>query len=133
MHTRNLAFTIPPVHFLSEDELLQKLGNPEIGLIRRTDGETLEPGVPEYLVRPTSFTVDPSTSLHPIKIVDFGESFMSDDISDTLHTPLPVRAPEIIFGEQFDFRVDLWSMACMVSLDLKTDVSRRRRINLAAS
>ncbi|RDI86977.1 hypothetical protein Vi05172_g3209 [Venturia inaequalis] len=31
-----------------------------------------------------------------------------------LHTPLPVRAPEIIFGEKFDYRVDLWSMGCML-------------------
>lgn len=79
----------------------------------------MEPGLPEYIVRPTSFPVDLSTSVQPIKIVDFGESFLSDNVPVMLHTPLPVRAPEIIFGEKFDFRVDLWSMGCMVSLDME--------------
>ncbi|KAE9994351.1 hypothetical protein EG327_011453 [Venturia inaequalis] len=114
LHTRNLAFTIPSIHSLSEDEFLQTLGNPETGLLRRVDGKPLEPGLPEYLVRPTSFPVDLSTSLHPIKIVDFGESFLGNDVPVMLHTPLPVRAPEIIFGEKFDYRVDLWSMGCML-------------------
>lgn len=74
--------------------------------------------MPKYLVRPTSYPVDLSLSLHPIKIVDFGESFLSNNIPHTLHTPLSVRAPEIVFEEKFDYRVDLWSMGCMVSSDL---------------
>ncbi|TID13091.1 kinase-like protein [Venturia nashicola] len=49
-------------------------------------------------------------SFQAIKIVDFGESFMSDDVPDTLHTPIAVRAPEVIFGEKLDLRMDLWSM-----------------------
>ncbi|TID13090.1 kinase-like protein [Venturia nashicola] len=52
-------------------------------------------------------------SFQAIKIVDFGESFMSDDVPDTLHTPIAVRAPEVIFGEKLDLRMDLWSMGCM--------------------
>jgi serine/threonine protein kinase len=75
--------------------------------------------MPEYLVRPTSYPADLSLSFYPIRIVDFGESFLSNDIPDTLHTPLPVRAPEIIFGDKLDHRVDLWSMGCMVSSDLE--------------
>jgi serine/threonine-protein kinase SRPK3 len=107
LHTRNLAFTIPSIHSLGEEEFFQKLGNPESGLLRRNDGKPLDPGMPKYLVRPTSFPVGLSVSSHSIKIVDFGESFLGNDIPDTLHTPLPVRAPEIIFGEKFDYRVDL--------------------------
>ncbi|KAI0809592.1 kinase-like protein [Xylaria sp. FL0064] len=114
LHTRNLTFTIPSIHSLREEEFFQKLGNPETGLLKRNDGNPLEPGKPEYLVRPTSYPADFSLSFHPIKIVDFGESFLSDDIPDTLHTPLPVRAPKIIFGDKLDYRVDLWSMGCML-------------------
>ncbi|KAF2257428.1 kinase-like protein [Trematosphaeria pertusa] len=113
LHTRNLIFTIPPIHSLREEEFFQKLGKPETGLLRRNDGKPLEPGMPKYLVRPTSYPAVLS-SFHPIKIVDFGESFLSNDIPDTLHTPLPVRAPEIIFGDKLDHRVDLWSMGCML-------------------
>ena len=98
---------------------MQKLGKPEIGLLRRKDGKPLEPDMPKYLIRPTSYPASLSMSSRQIKIVDFGESFLSDDIPNMLHTPLAVRAPENIFGEKFDYRVDLWSMGCMVSSDFK--------------
>lgn len=78
--------------------------------------------MPKYIAWPTSYPADLSMSFHPIKIIDFGESFLSNDIPDMLHTPLPVRAPEIIFGEKLDYRVDLWSMGCMVSSDLERHV-----------
>lgn len=55
------------------------------------------------------------SSLNSIKIVDFGQSFSNDECPGTLNTPLPVRAPEIIFKDRIDYRVDLWSMACLVS------------------
>lgn len=122
LHTRNLAFTIPSIHSLSEEEFFRKLGKPEIGLLKRNDGKPLETSMPRYLVRPTSYPVDLLMSSQPIKIVDFGESFLNDDIPNFLHTPLPVRAPEIIFGEKLDYRVDLWSMGCMVSSYLKRTV-----------
>jgi len=89
--------------------------------------------MPKYLVRPTWYPADVSMSSHPTKIVDFGESFLSDDTLDLLHTPLPVRAPEIIFGEILDYRVDLWSMGCMVSLDFKTNMLKRTSSTLAAT
>lgn len=115
LHTRNLAFSLPSVDSLDETKFFQKLGRPEIGAIKRSDRKSLEPGIPEYLVRPTSYPTDLSLSSHPIKIVDLGESFLDHAIPNTLHTPLPVRAPEVIFGDQLDYHVDLWSMGCMVS------------------
>jgi serine/threonine-protein kinase SRPK3 len=114
LHTRNLTFTLPPLDSLHEAEFCQKLGKPEVGLVRRDDGKPLDPGMPEYLVRPTSYPIDFSLSSHSIKIVDFGESFLNNGVPNTLHTPLPIRAPEIIFGDHLDYRVDLWSMGCMV-------------------
>lgn len=101
---------------LREEEFLQKLGQPETGQVRRKDGQPLAPGVPRYLVKPTSYPVDLNSSFKSIKIVDFGQSFLSDECPGVLNTPLPVRAPEIIFKDKLDHRVDLWSMACLVSL-----------------
>ncbi|CAO2651848.1 Nn.00g001310.m01.CDS01 [Neocucurbitaria sp. VM-36] len=114
LHTRNLAFVIPSLHTLTEAELLQKLRSPEIGAVTRKDGKTLEPGLPAYLVRPTSYPAGASLSQPQIKIIDFGESFSNNDVPETLHTPLCVRAPEVIFGEELDYRVDLWSAGCMI-------------------
>jgi serine/threonine-protein kinase SRPK3 len=46
--------------------------------------------MPKYVVRPTSYPADLSMSFHSIKIVDFGESFLSDDILDILYILLLV-------------------------------------------
>lgn len=117
IHTRNLAFTLPCVDDLTEEEFIKLLGKPELGYIRKTDesGLQLEPGIPKYLVRPTSYQARSWTSTQPAKIIDFGESFLRTAVPHTLHTPLPVRAPEIIFQDSIDYHVDLWSMGCMVS------------------
>jgi serine/threonine-protein kinase SRPK3 len=112
-----LAFVIPTLHNLTEAELLQKLRSPELGDLTRKDGKSLEPNIPAYLVRPTSYPADMSLSQQQIKIIDFGESFTKNDVPETLPTPLCVRAPEVIFGEKLDQRVDLWSAGCMVCVD----------------
>lgn len=96
-----------------ESEFMKILGKPEIGYVRRKDGKALEPGMPEYIVRPALYR---SRSLlsREIKIIDFGESFLQSSVPETLHTPLHVRAPEVIFKDPLDYRVDLWSMGCLV-------------------
>lgn len=114
LHTRNLAFTIPSLQTLREEDFLHKLGRPETAPIHRTDNQPLESNLPRYLVRPTSYHQDIETFFGPIKIVDFGQSFLRNESPDTLHTPFPYRAPEIIFRDKLDYRVDLWSMACLV-------------------
>jgi serine/threonine protein kinase len=113
LHTRNLAFTMPCMDDFLEGEFIAALGEPEIGQIRRSDGKALEVGVPEYIIRPAVYRSQ-SWSSYEIKIIDFGESFLQSFVPRTLHTPLPVRAPEISFGDSLDYRVDLWSMGCMV-------------------
>ena len=58
-----------------------------------------------------------------VKIIDFGEAFFKDSVPGTLHTPLSVRAPEVIFGDAFDRRVDMWSAGCLVGRLI--DIPRR--------
>ncbi|OJJ49012.1 hypothetical protein ASPZODRAFT_2120726 [Penicilliopsis zonata CBS 506.65] len=78
----------------------------------------LEYGVPEYIVRPASFQTHPPSrllsALPEIRLVDFGESFSQTHVPPILHTPLALRAPEVIFKDKLDHRVDLWSMGCML-------------------
>jgi serine/threonine-protein kinase SRPK3 len=110
-----LALVIPSLHTLTEDELFQKLDTPITGAVTRKDGGPLEANMPPYLVMATSYPVDPSLT-QQIKIIDFGESFPSTDIPGTQNTPLYLRAPEAFFKDKLDYRVDLWSAGCLVSI-----------------
>lgn len=106
---------MPRVDHLSEERFIEMLGKPEIGHVRRQDGKDLAPGMPEYIVKPASHRTHCWDFDQAIKIIDFGESFLSTAVPRTLHTPLVVRAPEVMFEDRLDYRVDLWSMGCMVS------------------
>ncbi|CVK98207.1 related to dis1-suppressing protein kinase dsk1 [Fusarium mangiferae] len=117
IHTRNLALTIPDLHSLSEKNFIAKLGEPDEGLVLGPDDAPLPKSLPARIVRPASFghrEVQRILAKPSIKIIDFGEAFLSEDIPSTLNTPLPVRAPEIVFGDKLDHRVDLWSTGCLI-------------------
>lgn len=105
---------MPCLDKATEAAFFEILGQPELGWVERRDGKDLEPGVPAYIVKPTSYGTRSWNSTQSIKIIDLGESFLSTAAPHTLHTPLSVRAPEVIFQDQIDHRVDLWSMGCMV-------------------
>lgn len=113
-HIRNLAFAITPTGNVPEDEFINLLGRPDIGYVRCNDGGRLGPGIPEYIVRPANIHLRSRPLSNTIKIVDFGESFPQNDAPEILRTPLVVRAPEVIFKDRLDHRVDLWSLGCMV-------------------
>ncbi|KAI0855953.1 kinase-like domain-containing protein [Xylaria cubensis] len=117
IHARNIALTMPKVDSLNEQEFVDTLGQPEIGLVQRTDGHAPEIHVPPYVVRPTTFKakeVFKSLQAPVVKIIDFGESFLPNRVPATLHTPLVVRAPEVLFNDLIDRRVDLWSLGCLL-------------------
>lgn len=115
LHTRNLALVIPDLSSLDEGDFFDRLGQPEIGAVSRLDGKSLTHNVPSHVVRPTFFRRrDILLSSPSVKIIDFGEAFLKDNVPGTLHTPLSVRAPEIVFGDRLDNRVDLWSAGCLV-------------------
>ncbi|PLB46017.1 kinase-like protein [Aspergillus steynii IBT 23096] len=103
LHSRNLAFVMAPMDTVSEHEFIKILGKPDIGHVHRTDGKNLGPGVPEYIVKPARTTSWPLP--HTVKIIDFGESFLQHNFPPTLHTPLVVRAPEVIFHDRLDYRL----------------------------
>lgn len=118
LHTRNIAFTLPDCDSMGEDELYKILGKTELGDVKRVNGQSLDPGVPKYLVRPSSYPLIVKSLPHSVKIVDYGEAFFNTDPPATLRTPLVVRAPEVVLGDKFDHRVDLWSLGCLVCLSL---------------
>ncbi|KAH0179481.1 kinase-like protein, partial [Aureobasidium melanogenum] len=115
IHTGNLAFCVPGLDSLSENKLSETYGMPKTGAVTRTDGGSLGPGVPDYLVWSASF---PASGLNledsSVKLIDFGESFFPYEKPKALHTPLALRAPETLFDEVYDFRVDRWGFACAI-------------------
>lgn len=92
-----------------------ELGGPEIGPITRADGSDIAPNLPRYLVKSVSFRVNLESPSFTFKLIDFGQSFIHNDPPAVLHTPMAVRAPEVVFGDPTDYHVDLWGMGCLVS------------------
>ena len=112
---------MPSLDGVSEKLLLARLGKPETNPVNRAEGKPLAVGMPRYLVWPASIRIEDSSLENPTKLIDFGESFMPSDKPTTLHTPLAVRAPELLLEQDWDIRVDLWSLGCMVSCSRKLD------------
>ena len=112
---------MPSLEGLSEELLLERLGKPETNPVNRAEGRPLAVGMPRYLVWPATIRIEDSSLENPTKLIDFGESFMPFDKPTTLHTPLAVRAPELLLEQDWNIRVDLWSLGCMVSCSRKLD------------
>ncbi|KAI0102125.1 kinase-like domain-containing protein [Nemania sp. FL0031] len=117
LHTRNIVLTLPHLDSLNQQEFIDTLGQPELGQVKRTDSSSLGILVPSYLVRPAAFKakqVLQSLQAPVIRIIDFGESFLPSQAPTTLHTPLVVRPPEVLFGDPIDLRADLWCLGCLL-------------------
>lgn len=49
-----------------------------------------------------------------VKVIDFGSAtYIYEECQDYVQTR-PYRAPEIIFGCEYDFAVDIWSLGCIL-------------------
>lgn len=51
-----------------------------------------------------------------IRLIDWGESFRRGEEPEELSQPVDIKAPEIIFADRLDYRVDLWSAGLVVRL-----------------
>ena len=70
---------------------------------------------------------------NPVKILDFGESFVFDDRPRNLSQPAILKAPEVMYGDVLDYRVDLWGLGCLVSERLFVPFKRGRKKKLLTS
>ncbi|KAG5960454.1 hypothetical protein E4U57_008194 [Claviceps arundinis] len=116
LHTRNLAIVVPGLDSLNEEDFIARLGKFQTGAVTKLDDGPWAPNVPTQIIFPALFREQDimAAPCPSIKIIDFGETFFSDDAPSTLNTPLVLRAPEIIFGDPLDLRVDLWSAGCLI-------------------
>ena len=108
---------MPDLDLLDEQQFFENFGEPEKAVVHSTDG-VVSTNAPSYIVDPFSFTGrairESLGALSTAKLIDFGESFLEGQSPPVIHTPLAVRAPEVIFGDEMDCRVDMWSMGCLV-------------------
>lgn len=50
-----------------------------------------------------------------VKLIDFGSAmFVTDSNIHCEMQTLPYRAPEIIFGADYDYAIDMWSFGCIL-------------------
>lgn len=104
---------------MSEEEILEVIGHPHSVLLSRKDGKPLEPSIPKQLVRKASWEEWIDEDEEDIRFIDWGEAFKQGAESNRLAQPGDLRAPEILFTGQFDYRVDLWRVGCTVRFRLK--------------
>lgn len=56
-----------------------------------------------------------SRSRCEIKVIDFGSScFIHDHLSSYVQSR-SYRAPEVIIGCKYDYRIDMWSIGCILA------------------
>ncbi|KAH7414289.1 kinase-like domain-containing protein [Phaeosphaeria sp. MPI-PUGE-AT-0046c] len=120
LHEANILLRLPnSIDNLTSDQLYEKYGHPKLELITRTDGQPLDPWVPTHgVVAIWLGEASDSISLadSPIFLTDFGESFQPAVEARQTHTPLLLRAPELLLEPTLpvSFPAEIWSLACAV-------------------
>lgn len=135
---RNLVFTGTHLSHLSEEELFEVLGPLESEKVAREDGEPLGKGVPNQLVQSAGWVGwpdDKDEDDEDIRIIDLGEGFIQEDVPEKLAQPGDLQAPETIFSDRFDYRLDLWRAGLIVRFppptlcEVLTNICRRSIIS----
>ena len=111
----NIVFTCDHLSSATKEDLFELLGTPISAEMARLDGKPLGEGLPKQLVKTTEWNNWTDEDVEDLRIIDLGESFVQGAEPTKLAQPGPLQAPEIIFTEHFDHRVDLWRAGCVVS------------------
>ncbi|KAJ9223810.1 hypothetical protein DTO169C6_3924 [Paecilomyces variotii] len=110
----NVAFTCSRLSHIAKEELFKTIGMPESEELARLDGKPLDKSLPKYLVKAAEWVDWVDEDEEDIRILDFGEAFLQGNEPGKLAQPGQLRAPETIFTEYFDYRVDLWRAGLMI-------------------
>ncbi|TGJ82074.1 hypothetical protein E0Z10_g6685 [Xylaria hypoxylon] len=114
----NLAFVIPRLRLLDEEEFIDTLQLPQLELINTPDSTRSPDNLPPYLVwkpRWNDRKIQEEIRSSPkVKMIDFGESFYHGQSPSELNVSLPSYPPEALFGDPLGGRVDLWAMGCLL-------------------
>ncbi|KAI1406366.1 kinase-like protein [Hypoxylon fuscum] len=112
----NILMKIEGINDLSQEEILELMGEPECIEIETVSGQPPGPRAPEYCVPP----VDPfwceNISTNSIVIIDFGESFFTENSPKSTGIPNLYAPPEVMFensGKPGPYS-DIWALACTI-------------------
>jgi serine/threonine protein kinase len=111
----NAAFTCGHLSSATKEDLFEVLGTPISAEVARLDGKPLGETLPKHLVMTAEWDTWTDEDVECLRIIDLGESFLQGMEPTKLAQPGPLQAPETIFTEHFDHRVDLWRAGCVVS------------------
>lgn len=114
----NIVLRLKNLDGYNELQLLEFLGQPQITYLKTRSGEELGPSAPEYVVTP-AFDLENGRMFHEfleegIGIIDFGESFRTDQPPDETGIPETYAAPECLIspGGPPGKAGDIWSLMC---------------------
>lgn len=99
---------------MNKEDLFDVLGTPEIEELARLDGKPLEDSLPRQLVKTAGWDNWTDEDEEDLRIIDFGEAFLQGAEPTRLAQPDTLRAPETIFTDIFDCRLDLWRIGIVV-------------------
>lgn len=111
----NVALRVSGLDGLSEEQLIDALGKPDITQVKIENTEEVHnlSTAPQYLVHPVNFTkLGADLVTDQACVIDFGESFKTSEPPDDLGTPQPYRSPELVLDRKAGVASDLWALAC---------------------
>lgn len=82
--------------------------------IRLADGGTPSKHSPREVVQPTSFSGLLFYKLKDVVIISFGKAFPEYAPPPTLHCPMEIFPPELLFGYPPSTKSDIWQLACLM-------------------
>ncbi|KAH7378126.1 kinase-like domain-containing protein [Cadophora sp. MPI-SDFR-AT-0126] len=111
----NILLRLTGFDELSEEELLQQLGEPNKEPLLTISGESPAPSGPEYLVEGLTLDrLDARFISDQVSIIDFGESYDMDSPPEDLGITASFRSPELLFDNTIGVGCDLWALACTI-------------------
>ncbi|OBT63363.1 hypothetical protein VE03_07236 [Pseudogymnoascus sp. 23342-1-I1] len=109
INSRNIAFTSGSLsRCASEESLFKIIGSPKIEPLARIDGAPLRPGLPKELVKAVEWDNWIDEDEENIRLLGFSQTFTQGAEPERIDQPSDLKAPETIFTDRFDYRLDLW-------------------------
>ena len=110
-----MLFEIKGLQNWTEDEIYSYLGPPKTAPLLLLDGTPAPPFAPAHIVDSLDYSHFNMEHLSSnILITDFGEAFFQSNVPKALGTPASFSAPELLFGYQPSWAVDLWALGCLI-------------------
>lgn len=113
--SHNIALTATNLRHASEQEILGIIGTPVVEVLVREDGQPVEPRFPKHIVRRAEWYKWLDEDQEDIRLIDWGESFRRGEEPAQVALPIDCKAPETIFTDRLDYRIDLWTAGIVVS------------------